>query len=158
MKQKTIIRWILILGLGGILIGGGIGLYLFNMPHRDVSKARADYSISASSLVNEFISDYDKANEKYLARDGDSKILEVIGKITSVSANMEGMTVVLLKEESASAGVSCTISESGGKSRNDFLPGHSITLKGVIRSGAAYDQDLGMFEHVILEKCTVVAQ
>jgi len=158
MKRKTIIRLILILGLGGILIGGGIGLYLFNMPHRDISKTEADYTISAASLVDEFISDYDKANEKYLAQDGDSKILEVSGKIQGVSTNMEGMIVLLLKEASASAGVSCTISESEAKSLNDFHSGNSITLKGVIRLGAAYDKDLGMFEHVILEKCTVVSQ
>lgn len=158
MKRKKMIRWIMILGFSGILIGGGVGFYMFNMPHRDISKAKADYAVTADGLVNEFISDYNKANEKYLATDGNSKILEVSGKIHAVSTNMEGMTVLILKEESASAGVSCTISESEAKSLNDFHIGQSIALKGVIRSGASFDQDLGMFEHVILEKCTIVSK
>jgi len=34
--------------------------------------------------------------------------------------------------------------------------GQKVTLKGVIRSGAAYDQDLEMYEHVLLDKSDVV--
>ena len=31
-------------------------------------------------------------------------------------------------------------------------PGHEITIKGVIRSGAYYDEDLEMYVNVIIEK------
>jgi len=56
-----------LLVIGTILvIGGSIGYYLFNMPHRDVQATEADASLSAENLVNEYLDDYDAANAKYL--------------------------------------------------------------------------------------------
>jgi hypothetical protein len=34
--------------------------------------------------------------------------------------------------------------------------GEEITVKGVIRSGAEYDEDLEMYEDVIMAKCDLV--
>jgi len=45
MKRKKVIRIIAILGVAGLIIGGGVGLYLFNMPQRDVQSAKTDYSV-----------------------------------------------------------------------------------------------------------------
>ena len=50
MKKKKVIQIIAILGVAGILIAGGIGLYMFNMPHRDIQSADADYSLTASEI------------------------------------------------------------------------------------------------------------
>jgi hypothetical protein len=46
--------------------------------------------------------------------------------------------------------------ESTNSQVDDSLVGKEVTVKGVIRSGAAYDEDLEMYEHVILEKCSLV--
>jgi len=40
MKRKKLIRIGLILAMTGFLAGGGMVLYLFNMPHRDTQKAK----------------------------------------------------------------------------------------------------------------------
>ena len=81
MKKKKILRVIAILGVAGILIGGGIGLYMFNMPHRDVQSTDADYNLTALEVVLEYLSDQDAANQKYLSPDGESKILEITGVV-----------------------------------------------------------------------------
>ncbi|MBW6535833.1 MAG: OB-fold putative lipoprotein [Mariniphaga sp.] len=156
MKRKKIIKIAAIIILAGIVIGAGVGLYLFNMPHRDVQGAKTDYSVTGSALVAEYLSDPTAANQKYLAADGESKILEVSGVVSKISENFNGQKVVLLKDQSDKAGVSATFSEETAEQVSAIQVGQTIRVKGVIRSGAAYDQDLGLYENVILEKSAII--
>jgi hypothetical protein len=98
MKRKKIIKAGIIVTVIGIVAAASIGLYMFNMPHRDVQKMEADYTFTSSQIVNEYLADASAAN-----------------KI-----------------------------------------GETITVKGVIRSGASFDEDLELYENVILEKSDVV--
>ena len=156
MKKKKVIKIIAILGVAGLLIAGGIGLYMFNMPHRDIQSADADYTLTTSEIVSEYLTDKDAANKKYLAADGNSKILEITGIVGKISENFAGQKVVLLKDEQLKAGVSASFTSESNSSLRDVQVDQTITLKGVIRSGASYDEDLEMYEHVILEKSDIV--
>lgn len=158
MKRKKIIRIGLIVAVAGIVVAGAIGLYMFNMPHRDVQSAKADYSLTSSQIVAEYLSDTETANTKYLAADGDSKILEITGTVNKISDNFDGLKVVLLKAADDKAGVSATFIAETNSNAEKLLVGQSVTLKGVIRSGAAYDEDLELYENVILEKSDVVSK
>lgn len=156
MKRKKVIRIIAILGVAGLLIGGGIGLYMFNMPQRDVQSADTDYAVTTTQIVQEYLENKDAANQKYLASDGDSKVLEVTGVVSDISEDFNGQKVVLLKDTEDPAGVSATFTEQTESSLNGIGPGQTITIKGVIRSGASYDEDLGFYLHVVLEKSAVI--
>jgi len=156
MKKRKIIKIIAILGVAGILIGGGIGFYMFNKPHRDVQSTDADYSLTASEIVLEYLSDIEAANQKYLSANGDSKILEITGVISKISEDYNGQKVVLFMGDQGKAGVRATFTQETNSSLEDVQVGQTITVKGVIRSGASYDDDLEMYEHVILEKSDVV--
>jgi len=156
MKKKKIFKTIAIVGIAGLLIGGGIGLYMFNMPHRDIQSAKVDYSLTSSQIVSEYLSDKSTANRKYLASDGDSKILEITGEVSKISEDYNGQKVVLLKGNSDKAGVSATFTSESNNNLADVEPGQIITVKGVIRSGASFDEDLDLYENVILEKSDVV--
>lgn len=158
MKRKKVIRIIAIIGVSGILIGGGIGLYMFNMPQRDVQSAQTDYSLTSAQIVAEYLTDNEAANQKYLAADGDSKILEITGEVNKISENFNGQKVVLLKSGQEKAGVSATFFEETNDNLNGIIVGQTITVKGVIRSGASYDEDLELYEHVILEKSDIVKE
>ncbi len=156
MKRKKVLKIVAILGVAGILIAGGIGLYMFNMPHRDVQSADADYTLTASEIVSEYFTDNEAANKKYLAADGDSKILEITGVVSKISEDFSGQKVVLLKGEQVKAGVSATFTSETNSSLDNVQIDQKITIKGVIRSGASYDDDLEMYEHVIIEKSDIV--
>ena len=156
MKRKKVLKIVAILGVAGILIAGGIGLYMFNMPHRDVQSADADYTLTASEIVSEYFTDHEAANKKYLAADGDSKILEITGVVSKISEDFSGQKVVLLKGEQVKAGVSATFTSETNSSLDNVQIDQKITIKGVIRSGASYDDDLEMYEHVIIEKSDIV--
>lgn len=156
MKKKKTIRILALLTLTGLLIGGGIGLYLFNMPHRDVQSLKSDYSLTSTQIVSEYLTDKNAANQKYLAADGNSKILEITGVVSEITENYKGQKVVVLKAVGDPAGVRATFISKSDKNLAHIEFGQTITVKGVIRSGASYDEDLELFEHVILEKSDLV--
>ncbi len=152
MKRRKIIRIGIITAVAGIIIAGATGFYLFNMPHRNVQSAKTDYQITAKALVAEYLENADAANEKYLASDGDSKILEVTGTIHKIAEDFSGKKVIILKGKNDKAGVSCTFS-------GDVValsPGATVTVKGVINAGASYDTDMELYQDVVLNNCTLV--
>lgn len=155
-KKKRIFKIIAVVIIAGLLIGGGTILYMFNMPHRNVQNSDTDFSLKTSQLVAEYLSNANAANEKYLADDGDSKILEITGTVASISENFNGQKVVLLKEANDKAGVNCIFLEETGTNAAKLKIGKTTTIKGSIISGAAYDEDLELYENIILDKCDVI--
>lgn len=156
MAKKKIFRTIVIVLTAGLLSAGGVAIYIFNKPHRDVQTATVDFQLNGSALVQEYLSAPDVANTKYLDEAGNSKILSVSGKVHSISMDMNNQQVVLLKEEGDKAGVSCTFTATTNSRAAKLQIGQLVTIKGVIRSGAGYDEDLELYEDVILEKCDVI--
>ena len=154
--KKKILKWGLILSVTGIIVGGSIVLYLFNMPHRDVVNSQADYNTTSTELVSEYITNYQEANDKYLEEEGNSKIIAVSGKIYSKEKDMNNQWVILLKETENSAGVSFTFTKETNAQAETLVLGSTVNIKGVIRSGASYDEDLELFEDVIIEKSSLL--
>ena len=156
MMKKKLFKIASITALAGLIIGGGAMLYMFNMPHRDIQSAKVDYALTSTQIVSEYLSDKDAANEKYLAADGDSKILEVTGIVSKISEDFNNQKVVLLKGNNDKAGVNAVFTAETNTNTSNLKVGETITVKGVIRSGASYDDDLELYENVILEKSDIV--
>ena len=157
INRRKLVKVVGILALAGIIIiGGGTAYYMFNMPHRNVQSINADYSISASKLVREYLENPNSANEKYLADDGDSKVLAITGKVSKIDKDLNEQAVVILKSEADKAGVNCTFTKETNQSTSSLIVGETVTIKGVIRSGATYDKDLEMYENVVIEKSDIV--
>jgi len=156
-SSKKILKITLIIIGIGILIIGGVGFYMFNKPARDVQKTKTDFSYQAGEIVDEYLLDAKKANDKYLDEEGNSKVLEVTGTVAEISEDFKGQTVILLKTDTDKAGVSCTFTSESNARAAAVKIGDEITIKGVIRSGASYDEDLGMYENVIVEKSDIVS-
>lgn len=153
IKKKILI----ILGLG-VAIAISVALYMYYMPARDVQATKTDYSFKASAIVKEYLTDPEKANQKYLDDEGESKVLEITGIVADISEDFNKQKVILLKSDTDKAGVKAIFTSETSKSTEGVNIGDEITIKGVIRSGASYDEDLGMYEHVILEKSDIITQ
>jgi len=154
--NKKILKWGLIVLAAVIVVGGGVFLYMFFQPHRDVQATQSDYQLSAKQIVDEYLADYNTANDKYLQEEGDSKVIEITGIIAEISEDFNNQKVVLLKNLGENAGVSCTFTSETNKNAEKLKVGDKVTIKGVIRSGAGYDEDMELYEDVIFEKCDVV--
>ena len=155
-KNKILKIVLIIIGLG-ILIGGGVGLYMFNKPARNIQNTKTDFSYNANEIVSEYLTDAQKANDKYLDEAGNSKVLEISGVVAEISEDFNGQKVILLKADSDKAGVSCTFTPETNSNTLKIKIGDEITIKGVNRSGASFDEDLEMYENVIIEKSDIVS-
>jgi len=156
-KKKNLKIVFIAVGIG-LVTAVGVVLYMFNQPARDVQNAKTDFSYQASNIVNEYLTDSQKANDKYLDEEGESKILEVTGTIADILEDYNKQKVVLLQSEGDKAGVSCTFTPETNANASKLKKGDVVTIKGVIRSGATYDEDLEMYENVIIEKSDVVVK
>lgn len=133
----------------------GIAAYLWFKPHRNVRSETAFAKLSAAELVEEFIVDPEKSNIKYLSDDGNSKVLIIKGKVSKISRNQNGETVILLKENLYKTGVSATFTKQSNARTSGIKVGDIISVKGAITAGNQYDKDLDLYENAILIQCDI---
>ncbi|GAB5523619.1 MAG: hypothetical protein Roseis2KO_14910 [Roseivirga sp.] len=155
-QRKKLIRKVIIAIILVAVAGVSYAGYVFFKPHRDVQSASTDFTLQSSTIVAEYLANPDRANEKYLDDAGLSKILEVTGTVASITEDYNNQKVVLLKSAGDKAGVSATFTTETNTSAEALKIGQTVKIKGVIRSGASYNDDLEFYENVIMEKSDVV--
>ena len=130
MKNKLIIS-------GGIILLALFtgGYLLLNQSHRNIQELDPDFTISVASLVNDYLVNPTKANTKYLAADGQSKILVLEGNINSISKSSNGRLIIILKDVSQKVGIQCLFLSK--QNFNKAKVGDQIKIKGVLRAGPA---------------------
>ena len=155
MKNKKV-KKILIAGFFLAVFGIALVLFILFRPHRDTQASPVDYTLSATELVLESLGDANATNDKYLAEDGDSKIMAITGMVFSIEIDYDSNQVVLLKNDSDDAGVKCTFMHSTNKNIEKLSVGETVTIKGVFRVAASYDEDFEEYEDVIAEECDIL--
>jgi hypothetical protein len=99
-------------------------LYLFNLKHTDMAKAKPDFKLTATNLQKEFEANESAASARYI-----NKILEVSGTIVSLTAASTNNVNISLKTGSDISSVICTFQAIADPSQ--FKAGEEITLRGV---------------------------
>ena len=137
-----------------LIVGAIAGTYYLFKPHRDVTKSATDHHLKVELLVNEYLKDAKAANAKYLDVDGASKIIALNGTVNKIQQSADGRTIVVLKKKGAMAGFQCLFIAEANTTGLQLE--ESVIIKGVLRAGPGYDEDLEMFENGYLEECTLV--
>lgn len=115
-------------------------IYMFNLKHTDMAKAKPDFVITAPVLEKEFEDNEPAASKRYINR-----ILEVTGMIVSVTPSDNNNLNISLKTGSDISSVICTLTAIRDPSR--FKTGEEITLRG---------ECSGFLMDVLLNNCAVV--
>ena len=134
-------KWIyavLILGL----VGGGIGLYQYNKPHKKILDIDPDFSMSAVDIFEEYELDEYASNEKYL-----DKVIHIQGTVQDVKE--EGGSISITLDSGGMFGVICQLDELSKHKRTDFTIGEEVSLKGICT---------GLLMDVVLVRCIEVTQ
>lgn len=103
--------------------GAAVGYYMWNKPHKDMTKAEADFTLDADALFSEFEADEDAANTKYLG-----KVIEVSGTVAQVLPSEK--TTVVLETENGIFGVRCELDTFSNVDFPEYQPGDVVSLKG----------------------------
>jgi hypothetical protein len=133
---KILLGVVLFIGLVGI----GVGIYLFRMPHKDLGKAKPDFVITAVDLQKAFEENESAATAKYV-----NKIIEVSGTIESVKPGEGNSLNVTLKTGSDLSSVICTFVSSSNPTK--LTAGNHVTIRG---------ECSGFLMDVLLNNCSLM--
>jgi flagellar basal body-associated protein FliL len=111
------------------VIGGAIGYYMYQKPVKNFADSKADYTLAASALFNEFSTNSEEAVKKYVTAD---KTVLVDGIISDTKKNDDGTITIFLKMQSDDDFVSCTLTLDASQKINlaDYPKGKSVKIKG----------------------------
>ncbi len=126
------------MALAGILTG----LYLFNLQHKDLSKVKPDFVISAVDLQNAFESNESSANSRFV-----KKIIEVSGTVESVKQGEDKSLNVALNTGSILGSVICTFQSETEAS--NLRVGDSVAVRG---------ECSGYLTDVLLNNCSIIGK
>jgi hypothetical protein len=124
------------IALSGILAA----LYMYNLKHTDMAKAKPDFVVTASVLQKAFEDNEASASTRYI-----NKIIEVTGTIASVKPAENNILSISLVTGSDISSVICTFPAVNDASK--FITGDKITLRG---------ECSGFLMDVLLNNCAVI--
>jgi hypothetical protein len=117
-------RKIIFFGTGLLLIClASWGVYKIKKHHQNAGSEEAIARLSATDLYNEFVKTENLANQKWVG-----KVLEISGKITSVSETGNYISINL--KASDSGGINCNVLKKDMASNAKLDAGDVITIKG----------------------------
>jgi hypothetical protein len=142
-KKRMIIGGIVVV----ILMASIYAWYQFNRTVQGLADVSADYSVEASALINEFVSNEEAAQKKYL-----NKILSVKGTIKGIEPGSAG--TVVLGDTTDMNGVRCVLDSTANATTNSLQRGAVITIKGAI-TGFNKDETGLLGSDVQLNRCVI---
>lgn len=138
--MKKWVRVLLIVLLIGLVAGAGVVYYVYNKPHRDVTKEEG-VTMTAQALYDAFHTNEAEANKLYL-----DKAIVLTGEVADVSTNQDGKQVVNFKTSDPLVVINCTFKENPG----ELKPGQTISFKGIC-TGYIPDANVVINEGVLVK-------
>ncbi len=142
-KLKSIILAVIIVTLA---FAGGIW-YVFTQKFTDTTKEKADYTINAFDLINEFKKNDSLANKKYA-----EKIITVTGLVTEVEAADTTINIKMADTTSGSYAIFAFQPQNLTEAKA-IKEGDKVSIKGSC-SGGVYSQILET-EFITFKRCAL---
>lgn len=138
--MKTYIK--ILLGVVMFIVLAAIlaALYMYNLKHTDMAKAKPDFVITATALLKEFEDNEAAASAKYI-----NKIVEITGTVATVKPAENNIVNISLVTESDLSSVICTFAAISDPS--SVKAGDAITLRG---------ECSGFLMDVLLNNCVIL--
>ncbi|PKP48667.1 MAG: hypothetical protein CVT92_15915 [Bacteroidetes bacterium HGW-Bacteroidetes-1] len=145
--MKTWIKTLVILAAIGMVTATMLFVFVINKSHPDYETKKADYSLSAIDIFNDYSEDIQNASKKY-----NGKIIEIESTLTEIeSSDGQIIACFVLKEGVfGPEGVRIRMLENQKNILKDIAIGEKVTLKGYVTGYNETD--------VILEHGSIVVQ
>ena len=139
MKKKNIIFYIIILVL--LLINGYYYvLPIFKNSNKNLENVAFELALNSNDLVNQFISNEEKANEIYAG-----KIIEITGYVKEVTF-LNNRNTVILYSKNKTSGIICDINKNQIEKVKKLKEHQKIKVKGICK---------GFLKDVVLLNCYI---
>jgi hypothetical protein len=120
----------------------GFGFFYINQSKKGIDGIHAEFNISPEKLVQEFETNEEIANKKYL-----DKIILIEGKINSISTREDGPTTIVMNASNPMNSVSCELNKKESEKYLTIKNGDIIKIKGICS---------GLLMDVVLVDCVIV--
>ncbi|MDE3237097.1 MAG: hypothetical protein KGO81_14185 [Bacteroidota bacterium] len=138
--MKKVWKIVVAVAIVSVIAGGSFAWYVFNKPHRDVSREKG-LELTAQKIYDEFKANEEAANKKYL-----DKAIQLTGEVATVSTNQDGNVVADFKTNDSLFVINCTFKTNPGA----IKPGDRITFKGIC-TGYIPDANVVINEGVLVK-------
>jgi uncharacterized protein YpmS len=128
-------KWLLVLGLLMLLVGGGAVWYIFNLKFEDTSTQKANFTVNAYSFIKEFEVNDTLANKKYI-----EKMVIVNGRV-SETENADSTVNIKMVDTLTDAYIIFAFQPQNANDAKTLKVGDSVAIKGSC-SGGAYSEIL----------------
>jgi tRNA_anti-like len=132
---------ILYLFLMLLAIGGGVGYYFWDKPYSNLGTP--DIYVTAMELSKDFTENENKASEKYIGKNGQMKVVCLVGTILGITHDSKEIGLSL-DTGSSSSGVICILDKQAKQPKIAYKIGEKVMLKGLIKD---------KLTNVILDRC-----
>lgn len=129
-------RIVLVLIVLAAIIGGAIGIYLFNKPVKSIKNVKPEFFMDSNDFYNSFEKDDSVALLQYK-----EKVIQLTGTVEKIVRNDSNYTI-LLKTPSSLGNIKCVLDPTVDKEIQTDANGE-ISLKCVC-SGVSKVEDLGL--------------
>ena len=136
-KMKKIIILLTILGIGA----ASFGFYYYHKPRTGVAGLKADYVKEAAVLFEEYSTDENAANAKYLG-----KVIEVTGTVKSTDTDDRGTMNLIIDAGNEMGSVNCQFEKQDRMP--ELVKGQHVRVKGLCS---------GLLLDVVLVDCEIVS-
>jgi len=115
---------------------------LYNKPHLDTKKTKADFVFTTQNFISEYLQDEISADKKYA-----EKVIQVKGEIYNIST-LKGNGVVTLKFHDLESSIICYLLPEENNKILKFKKGQFTAIKGICKG---YLLDINMVKCVFVE-------
>ena len=116
-------------------------LNLYNKPHLDIEKTKADIVVHVQNLLDEYKNDENFANGKYV-----DQVIQIKGEISEITIE-NGNSIITLKDSTTISSVMCHMSPEENLNVLKLKKEGEITIKGICT---------GYLLDVIMVRCILV--
>ena len=147
MKRKKIVVYIIIL-LIIMTTAGGLYFYKeYNRKNEDTFRLKADYRVTADSIIKEFETNESSAGKKY-----SDKIIVANGIVKDIIKDDRGFYAVMLGDETSMSSVKCSMDSIHHVEAARLQKGVYTSIKGVC---AGFNADELLGSDVVLVRCVI---
>ncbi len=127
-----------------IVIAAAFAYFEYNREPADLTSLKAQVTVSAIELVNEYETNEEVANARYLG-----KTVDVTGIIAEINNQKDTLVNVMLGDAAGLHKISCLLSSTHAATIQSFEINDSITLRGIC---TGYLMDVELNRCVIIKK------
>ena len=121
----------------------------YNRKMIDVAELTADFSLPATTLLNEFAANEKSATTKYI-----NKVIRVHGTVSRVDSDPSGFHTIVLAEPASTSAIRCSLDSIHNNQAASIDTGKVIDIQGIC---AGYTADeLGIGSDLLLDRCTII--